>query len=733
MAWNIHWQCCFQSRTGTQYAVNIYERDYIGDVVQLTGAEEPFVTQEEDDNDIFLAIRPQTGYLRVVDTTQDGSLLESIIPTNNTQKLVRLYSGTYANGAFTEGTIQWQGFLCAEAFSQPWDTNIKVIEFPVKSLLGALEDVQMQASLASNEYNVAKLIHLAFDALDVVPSTFVVSSQMDDALNDFLRMILQFIVFYKEETVNNEGDSYKQLVGASYSEALSDICSLYGLTMRESGTTICLSAYDKQGNRIYTNEWSNADIVRIGSGQNPTASSGQFMPETSMLPQLTFRGSNNDAGFVQGGKNAKVTLAISGMMFYLDLPQATESPDAPIELALLDDGDETHEGTLYVQVHSPRYLRENQNYLEYQRRTLIGPSTYEDMLEHSVIEGYVADPYYSENQNNLFTGAFPCRFYHRKENEVVTLKNGIYMNTQYYTSGQSSPITYAAMYSVTSFLSLNATEGWLNIQFLLEHLAWMVEGSYQGYVFGDGINKFCYNYDIDSEVRMCIQVGNLFWNGTDWVEGSVPDTYFWFKVTNGRVPNNKTSDMNTDEENGYFIPVTRPLVGAVTFHILNGMLVKYTTPSYTRYLTCYTHILSELNISHILPKSVVASDRSHNVYRKAIISSGFSEDKEKELNVGTINNNYFAPSFIKLNTTDYAESVGYYTSDGTTDVRPEMHLLDRMVAQYGQVRRTFKGIVATGLELLKTRYTYLSRAFFGIDAKHNWRDEEQQVKFIEVS
>lgn len=731
MAWNKHWQCCFQSRKGVQYAVNIYEQNYSGSVVRLIGAAEPFTTQEDNDNDIFTPIRKQTGYLRVIDNTQDGSLLESIMPANNTQKLVRLYSGTYAGGVFTEGTIQWQGFLCAEAFTQPWDNSVKVIEFPVKSLLAALDDVQLPESAANYENNIAKLLTMAFDALQAAPDTVVVSSQLSNALNDLLKMLVQFLIFFEEETVNNEGDSYKQLVGVSYFEALSDVCALYGLTMRESGTTVSLSAYDKQSARVYTNEWPYTDIVAIAAGQAPTGGTGEFMPEVSMLPQLTFRGANNDAGFVQGGRNAKVALDISGLTFYLDLPHTTESSDAPVVFPLYDDGDGRHEGTLYVQVHDPRYVREAYRFLEYNRRTLIGESTFADMLEHTVIEGYIYDPYYTQNLYNLFTGAFPCRFYHRKENEVVTLKNGIYMNTQYYTSGHSTAIVYAPMYSVTSFLALNATEGWLNIQFLLDHLTWCVEGSDHGYVFGDGINKFYNNADIVAQVYMCLQVGNLFWNGTDWVAGSAPDTKFFFDVTNGKVPNNKTSDMNTDEENGYFIPVTRPLIGPVTFHILNGMSVKHGTG--TQYLTCYTHILSDLNISHILPKSIVASERTRNVYRKDIISSGFSEEKNIDLNIGTINNNKLAPSFIKVSSDEFAEAANYYTADSTEQQRPELHLLDRMVAQYNQVRRTFKGKVETGLELLRTRYTYLSRAFFGVDAKHNWRDDETEVKFIEVS
>ena len=148
--------------------VYIYEQTS-GALVTLTGADNPFVTQEDDDNDIFTPIRIQTGYIRVIDQTDDGSLLESIIPSNNTQKLVRLYTGTWNNSftTFTDGVIKWQGFLCAEAFTQEWDNNIKVLEFPIKSLLGALEDVHLPDAAANYEENIADLIVMAFGELAV--------------------------------------------------------------------------------------------------------------------------------------------------------------------------------------------------------------------------------------------------------------------------------------------------------------------------------------------------------------------------------------------------------------------------------------------------------------------------------------------------------------------------------------------------------------------------------------
>jgi hypothetical protein len=297
MAWYKRYRIPFQSFEGTQYMVYIYEQTS-GTLVTLTGAENPFVTQEDDDNDIFTPIRIQTGYLRVIDQTVDGSLLESIIPSNNTQKLVRLYTGTWDNSftTFTDGVIKWQGFLCAEAFTQEWDDNIKVLEFPIKSLLGALEDVHLPDAAANYEENIANLIVMSFNELHVEPDSIVVSSQMSNALDDLLKMLVQYLIFFGEETINNEGDSYNQLVGVSFAEALSYVCSLYGLTMRESGTTISLSAYDKQQGRIYTNEWSYADIMNIAAGNAPSGSSGSFMPETGngLFRPCTGRGTGTE-------------------------------------------------------------------------------------------------------------------------------------------------------------------------------------------------------------------------------------------------------------------------------------------------------------------------------------------------------------------------------------------------------------------------------------------------------
>ena len=198
MAWQIHWQCCFQSLDGHQYAVNIYEQDYSGSIQQLTGAGNPFTTQETDDADIFVPIRSQSGYLRVVDTT--GGLLEAMMPANNVDRLVRLYSGTHNGSAFTPQALRWQGFLQAQAYTQPWDGGTVMLEFPVSSLLGALQDVSPTSILLNGAPSLAYLIEDAFNQLRESPASLCILTNLSDVVADMLKITAEiFWISVKEK------------------------------------------------------------------------------------------------------------------------------------------------------------------------------------------------------------------------------------------------------------------------------------------------------------------------------------------------------------------------------------------------------------------------------------------------------------------------------------------------------------------------------------------------------
>ena len=701
--------------------VYIYEHTS-GTVTTLTGAADPFETQEEQSEDVFTPIRSQTGYLRIID--ESGSQLEQIVPSNNTEKLVRLYSGTYNGDTFVDGTIRWQGFVCAEAFTQAWDGNAKMIEIPVKSLLGALDDVPIEEANASLELRIGRVICNAFDALQVTPERISWQSSIADMVADMFHIFVRCAAFFSEENVDNEGDVFTQIVGKSYAEALEGIMRLYGVCLRENGSTLEVAAYDKENGALYRNSiaWDYFDgYIANGSnyGNSPVA-----VADVDMLNVLDFAGSDNEASYIQGGRNAKVELALHGLQFKIELPLATESEDTPVVFEL-------HTGRLYIQPHPPRHQIEDFIYPYYLRYDYQGTCTYPVMLEGTLFEGYIENPYYFTDRP-LYTGAFPIRWMYQDSSERVVLKNGLYLNTQYRTSAQhpSGRADQAVIYRIDSAIGLVAQDGWIRINFTWHNIIWYDGVSGIHYLFDDA--SAILGHDVRAEMHMCIRVGDKWWNGTSWVTGgSAPGTEFWFNVINNSPQTNKTSDMNINETDGFFIPVSENLEGSVSFYILNYVPVT-TTDSVYRY--CYSHILHDLSITHVRPISIVASERGSNTYRKQIIASGFSEDKTINVGVGTINNNVPSAVFLKKSANEYLTEVTYNTDQGTTKTqRPELNLLDRMVAMYGEVRRTFTGVVRDGVDIFTQRFTYLNRKFFGITFQRDWARDTDKLKFIEVT
>ena len=60
MAFSIHWKIIFKSlRAGTVYTANVWKDGTLpsGYPLKLKGSEEPFTTDEDDDEDMFAPIR----------------------------------------------------------------------------------------------------------------------------------------------------------------------------------------------------------------------------------------------------------------------------------------------------------------------------------------------------------------------------------------------------------------------------------------------------------------------------------------------------------------------------------------------------------------------------------------------------------------------------------------------------------------------------------------------------
>ena len=346
------------------------------------------------------------------------------------------------------------------------------------------------------------------------------------------------------------------------------------------------------------------------------------------------------------------------------------------------------------------------------------PSSYSECLSDSVINkpNYTPMPY-------IIDGAFPCRWFfrHKDSSDFVSLKNGLFLNMQSVNLGLDTPY-WSAIYTIRTLIEVNIQDGYIHIDF--KQHSFIYSGGSQG----------CFNTDdrmtegYKTQMWVQLSVGQYYWDGNNWSANA--GSRFPIPFVNETITSNKTTDMHVDGNDGWFIPVTGLLSGYMRFSILGVM--ESGTDFIASHVYANSRIISDLDVSFLANNSLAASSRGSNVYRESIMSSGFSQDIAINSGIGTINNNLRSPSFIKSSTTEYIEQMTYYTGTNTTTTqRPELRLLARMVRYYGTVRRTFTGVVQRGLDVMLQRYMYIC-IFFGIRAKTNWRDDTEDVKFIEV-
>ena len=793
MSWIITHQCRFQSRTHQQYCVNVSKQaDTSVEVKQLIGAETPFSTSEASGDDIFTPVRPQTGYLRVLDNS-GGTLLEDLLPENNTQKMVTLVN-------LTTGKTEWIGFMAAEVFTQPWDNDMTELEFPLRSALKCLEDVTIQTGVTGTN-RLALLVYNAITSLfgeGQVPFTQLVF--MDDFKNACTHMIMRanFSKFFSSETIMNDNTETVIRVGQTYKNAIEAMCQVFGITLREQGTTLIFGHYDNGGDftvNVNTMDWSVLALISNSTSLPDIQPQGGIITK-DILPIADFRSKNNKLSFIQGGREAIVTLNVDAQSLnVLQIPQSeiksggvkdihsiviqlekspnySFSPDfvvkeyfkSPNCISLQRDdrtGSNTNEVFEYYKCATSGAFkaqtgrgitRQHNGWQNSNREECFYVSVFGNMFTENTLPNIgLLWPliYYTWYVTEVRTGAIPCRWSTNGE----TLKNGLLIIQDVWRSGDTGEYSAYGLYSIWSQNANNLQTGYININFEME----MLNTTYLSYQAASSIGTFHWERELNMVYQwngasgasvefnmpcmLHVQSGstNLYWNSSGWQNSPAG---FHIVIKDGRIKSNKTANMNIEEDGGWFIPSPNIEDAYVEFKILNrvqcdsSVELEYSdgTKDYAP-IYPFQKILTSLNIGVVYPRNITSSNRSSNVYRKTILDSGFSDDKEKDLTFGTYNQNFPSPAFLRNSAnTAYIQNVEYIGADGSTvRERPEMHLLNRMVEQYKTMRRTMTAKIATGIDLFRQRFAYNGRLFMAIDKKHDWEREEQEVKFIEVN
>jgi len=293
MAYSISFKSLRSQASDVPYVVNIGGTGGTA----LKGGASPFVTQEDDTEDVFTPIRTQTGYLRIVD---DGKALDgvtdfnwkSLIPATDTSIPVQLKQGN---------TVLWQGFLQAQTFSGELYGGTQEREYPVQDALAALGgiDIDFNAGLQ----NFAYILKQVCDTIDTKSSNMVhIDTVKVQGGSD-----AQVWLGTKTDWQNFAAEDSDGIMRAKYSllQVLEDMCRFWGWTARTQGTTMYLTCQDD------TQE--NATFLTLTRSQLDTLANGETAgvvvnaPSTVALSGDIFASKSNSETKLQGPHRAVVS------------------------------------------------------------------------------------------------------------------------------------------------------------------------------------------------------------------------------------------------------------------------------------------------------------------------------------------------------------------------------------------------------------------------------------------
>lgn len=273
MARSLRWQLHFVSLNGTDCYVNIYTEGG-GGVTQLQGADNPFVIDEDDTEDLLEVVRMKTGYLRVVESTYGE--LDDLHPLTNTSHYVE---AVYANG------VVFTGFMQAQSFEVPYSPGPRVLEFPVVSPLGLIYGLHFNSINYPDYITLASVLKQAADIMDANIDSIVFPDYMMGSQTT-LSLMVNTLSICPFNTDYVPGGSEPLYSPKTIGEFIEDVCHCFGLIVHDMPNCLVFARYDYLGTY---NQYDVSTMDLFSPTYRAIASGATVYPMTS-LPSRSANG-----------------------------------------------------------------------------------------------------------------------------------------------------------------------------------------------------------------------------------------------------------------------------------------------------------------------------------------------------------------------------------------------------------------------------------------------------------
>lgn len=401
-------------RTETVYTVSVIKSESTEAeedvVVPLLGGSQPFVTDEDDDEDFFMPVRTQSGYLTIVDTGVDrnGDPFDwrELLPSTDVDRPILVTNSS--------GDIVWAGFMQAQNFSGVLFEKPQERKFPIQCYLSSLSRIDISPN-AFGTLNVESFATLLFHIMSHIPnetfSTFYIQGG-NDAIS-WLTRKFDWLVF--GGTMDDNGNLVPRYTAL---DALTNMCTYWGWTARTRGLDLYLLSPDddtEQDIAIIGQE----ELLQLVAGETSVAAEIVQPQELQIADE--FAGTDNTDAQMRGPNTASITAnvgEVDNKMFYC-------YPDF-ISEQMYNEG---FEPTQY------RYLYYTPGWHEYACDTFIGHSHYWPKMfrlmkwERSGFNEYEIHPViHFEEWNDRVEITYQTKKTHLYNGGYFTLKGELYLD-----------------------------------------------------------------------------------------------------------------------------------------------------------------------------------------------------------------------------------------------------------------------------------------------------------------
>ena len=662
---------------GVQCDVIIKTDGEVTNVKQLRFGATPFVVDCDADENYFKPVRTRTAKLTLID--EDGTLFDQIMPKDNFSTRV------------TINKKGWSGdwFVSCESFEQPLVSRPHEVTFNLNGFLAMTEFIKADPvyTNTSTLYGMLYSIGKGFNDAGItwnrhfwLPRTFNYNNLID------------YSWFFETKKYKDvEGDRI-EIVGKSMLSVIEAFCKFYGLVATEApaGQIIFFSDLATDGYNLYI----------MDGGQRPTVSSvvGEINLNTIQWSDLVWMGTEQTVNTIRPAKSVSVVSKVEEYNNKLSLPSFTskayhfgevESRDAQYQCHSLMSDMKNIGGTLTM--GNPRKFAVN-----LRKNTMGDYSVYtitsvgESAGAYPISDSFLALGYANYPLSKDWDKIGPNGLAHMGELKDAKVWCGAFMvRSEVYESPKKASYSLSDMLFVSGicYNEINCIAPTFDDLFSKMKAATLRSEKYvkiyNGFVVIKASAKIIDYYgnfsDADGVIlNFQLKIGNRYYSELNgWTED---ESFFSVSFKDGKILSNKTSLMQTSEEDGFFIEIPSGAYqeGIVEFSVSPAMWKSGGMGDDGKLPMCA--MFSELSVNFTYKASDLAFGDKENVFL-SMLDAGAKDEIEVENDIVSDCYNKAAENMIKK-----ATSFDNAQVDEKKGIKPELLLLSRLKEYYSKRR-----------------------------------------------